>query len=258
MRQEGRGLPSAIVLHGVPGAGKTSLFGHVSNWLFVPTEIGVDTLIDAGELPELPHLDVITSWGDAKGVVDELLTSNHGHKGIVFDTGNGLEKLCHQDVCHREYDGDWGKKGFANYQQGYDRAIPEWLGFLASLDRLRVEKKMTIVVICHTRILTFKNPTGADFDRYEPDMHRKTWSVTQAWADVVLFYNFHTIVSEADPKKKGKATSQVRIIHTERDAAWDAKNRYGLPEDIKAGKSSKEAWKNFSEAMKEARKRKAD
>jgi hypothetical protein len=260
VRQKGRGLPSAIVLHGVPGIGKTSLFGHVQDWLFVPTEIGIDTLIDAGELPELPHLDVIQSWSDAKGVVNELLTTDHGHKGVVFDTFNGLEKHCHQDICTREYNGNWGNKGFANYQQGYDRAIPEWLGFLADLDRLRTEKGMTVVGICHTKILTFKNPVGPDFDRYEPAMHRKTWEVSQAWADVVLFYTFHTVLSEVDEsakKKKGKATGQLRVIHTERDAAWDAKNRYGLPVEISAGTSSKEAWSNFSEAMKEARKRKA-
>ena len=113
---------------------------------------------------------------------------------------------------------------------------------------------MKIVCLCHTKVKTFKNPEGSDYDRYQPDMHDKTWSLSHKWADAVLFLNFETFVNENDPKKKGKATSsQARMMYTERHAAYDAKSRLGLPTEINMGTNPQEAWDNFKAALIGAR-----
>jgi hypothetical protein len=53
------------------------------------------------------------------------------------------------------------------------------------------------------------------------------------WVDAVLFANYETFVDKASKMARGKGLSTgARIIHTERRAAWDAKNRYGLPEHL--------------------------
>jgi len=43
-------------------------------------------------------------------------------------------------------------------------------------------------------------------------------------------------------------------MYCERRAAWDAKNRFGLPEDIDMGSSAEEAFQNFKAAMAAGRK----
>lgn len=213
-------------------------------------ETGLLTLIDGNQLPEVPYLPPWQTWSDARDSIAALTNDKHDFRALAIDTGNSLEKLCHAYVCEREYGGDWGKKGFASYMQGYDVALNDWRLLLADLDSLREQRKMSIIMLCHSKVETFKNPEGPDYDRYQPAMHRKTWEITHRWADVILFGQFQAF-AEGD---KRKATGgQQRVIYTQRHAAYDAGNRYGLPEEIDCGDSAKEAWANFSAAMKAAK-----
>ncbi len=136
--------------------------------------------------------------------------------------------------------------------QGYDVSCAEWRLLLSALDRLREEKKMAIIGLCHTKVTPFRNPAGADFDRYQPAVHAKTWELTHRWADIVLFANYYTSTEKQDGRAKGIG-GQDRIMYTVRHAAYDAKNRAGLPEEIDMGTTGKEAWTNFIEAMKTAK-----
>jgi len=253
---KGSGLPNRYVLHGVEKIGKTSFAAHAPSPIFLQTsgETGLETLIDAGQLAETPHLPEIHHWETLLAAVETLVTEKHDYKTLVIDTLNGAERLCHEYVCKRDFRGDWGERGFGGYQRGYEVSLAEWRVLLATLDTLRARRKMSILALCHTRIIPFANPEGADFDRYQPDMHRKTWGLTHKWADCVLFLNFETFVSENDPTKKGKATiSQARMMYTERHAAYDAGNRLGLESEIELGSSGQEAWTNFRNALTVAR-----
>lgn len=51
---------------------------------------------------------------------------------------------------------------------------------------------MTIFALCHTKVKPFKNPLGPHYDRFQPDMHEKTWGLSHKWADAVLFGNFES------------------------------------------------------------------
>jgi hypothetical protein len=251
----GSGLPPRIVLHGVEGIGKSSMFAYAPNPIYLMSsgETGLETLIDSGRLPEIPHFPECLSWSDLIQMVESLTEQEHDYKTLVIDTLNGGERLCHEHVCKREYNGDWGEKGFASYQRGYDVSLADWRLFLNALDKLRSEKKMIVVCLVHTKVTSFKNPEGPDYDRYAPDMHHKTWSLTHKWADMVLFANFHTEVSTDKGRSKGQGGRQ-RIVHTERHASYDAKNRHGLPEEISMGNSGQDAWTNLYSAVKTAKK----
>ena len=243
-----------MIAHGVEGIGKTSLPASATSplYLMAKGETGLETLIDSGRLPEIPHLPEIQSWEELTAVIDELLASEHNFRTLVLDTLNGFEQLCHSHICNTQYGGNWGNKGFASFQQGYDVSLGEWRLMLSKLDQLREEKSMAIVCLCHTHVRTFKNPEGPDFDRYQPDLHHKTWSVTHKWADIVLFLNYLTVVDESGNRPKGAGGHQ-RWAYTERTAAWDAKNRHGLPSEFELGESGEEGWNNFRNAIKEGR-----
>ena len=136
--------------------------------------------------------------------------------------------------------------------QGFEVSLGDWRLLLNALDRLRETKRMAIVGLCHTRVVTFKNPEGADFDRYAPALHPKTWELTHRWADHVLFANFYMTV-ERDGVRPKAFGGQERLLYTTRHAAYDAKNRAGLPEQIDMGDSGDEAWTNFFSALKAAK-----
>jgi hypothetical protein len=258
---EGNKLPSRVVLHGVEGVGKTSFAANAPNpiGLMARGETGLETLIDAGQVKPTAHFPELQTWTDTLEALDALLVENHDHKTLVLDAINGFERLCHEHVCATMFNNDWGKSGFQSYMQGYDASLPEWRGFLTRLDAIRAQRKMAILCLCHTKVTPFRNPEGADYDRYQPDMHHKTWSLTHRWADIVMFANFYTVVIDEVKQGKGAAKGKggggkERIMFTERSAAFDAKNRNGLPQEISMGSSAAESWSNFLTAMKGIRK----
>lgn len=254
---KGSGLPNRYILHAVEGFGKTSFGAHTRKPIFIQSkgETGLETLIDAGRVPNTPHFPECQTWGELRGYVDALAAQEHDYGTLVIDTLNGAERLCHEAVCVRDFAGDWGERGFASYGKGPDVAASEWRLLLNSLDKLRNERKMTIFCLAHTKVQNFKNPDGADFDRYQPELHKTTWSLTHKWADVILFGNFETTVDVDKGTKRGKGKGgNQRVLYAERSAAFDAKNRLGLPAEIDMGSNAAEAWANFMAAIIEGRK----
>src|SRR5688572_14909937 len=111
---------------------------------------------------------------------------------------------------------------------------------------------MMVICLVHTKVGPYKNPEGPDYDRFVPDMHAKTWSLTHKWADAVLFGNFFLATKKEGSKQIGIG-GQERVLYTEKRAAYDAKNRLGLPEEIGMGNSGGEGWTAFRDAVKAAR-----
>ena len=255
-------LPNRYGFHAGVGFGKTSLAACSLSPIFVQTrgETGLDALIQSGQLPEVPHFPELQTWTDLLAALHFLKTEEHAFKTLVLDTGNGAERMMHEFVCDRDFGGDWTETGFMGYMRGYEVSLADWRMFLNALDELRKQKGMTIFLLFHSRIKTFKNPSGADYDRYVPEMHDKTWGLTKGWLDCILFGNFEVTVmaggKEAQPGRKGKAAeASARIIYTHSDnPTFDAKNRLGLPEEIEMGSSAKEGWDNLTKAVKEGRK----
>lgn len=254
VKTAGQRLPNRVVLHGVEGVGKTSFGANAPAPIFLMArgETGLETLIDAGQLPETPHFPEVQDWNTATQALEALRTLDHEYKTVVLDTLNGFERLCHEHVCQVNFNGDWSEKGFSGYMRGYEVALPEWRLFLSALDRIREERRCSILCLAHTKVATFKNPEGPDYDRYTVDMHTKTWGLTHKWADMVLFATFHVETEKQSGRVKGVG-GQQRILYTERHASYDSKNRHGLPEEIDFGTSGTQAWSNFIAALQVGR-----
>ena len=60
----------------------------------------------------------------------------------------------------------------------------------------------------------------------------QTSPLVKEWADMLLFANYKTYSVAVDDKgKKHKAQGVKRVMYTSHHPCWDAKNRYGLPEE---------------------------
>lgn len=241
--------PPAIVVPAVEGWGKTSMAAHSPDpvILMARGEAGYITLYNAGRVPRVPYVECNT-FDETLAAIDGLIADPQGRKTLCLDALGGFERLCHEKVCAREFGGQWGEKGFNSFQRGYDTSISDWLMLLARLDKLRATTKMTVLILSHVKVETFKNPAGPDFDRYAADVHRKTWAVTSKWSDAVLFGNFLTVVKESKGKAKGIGGND-RIIYTERCDAWDAKNRYGAPAEIDIPNDPTKIWETIWNAI---------
>lgn len=255
----GKGLPSRLVFHGQAGIGKSSFAAHAPSPLFLLSagETGIHTLIDAGQVKETPSIEV-HEWEQLLPLVEDLTTQEHSYKTLVIDTLDGMEKLGKSHVCRTMFNGDWSANGYASYAAG-DRALASgpWRELLVALDKLREIRRMAILCLAHTGIGNHKNPTGSDFNRYIPDMYKDTWAIAYGWCDICIYgyREIATFKEKGESKAKGRG-GDVRIMATQWDAAWDAKNRHGLPEEIEMGASGAEAWSNFMAAVKAGKEQK--
>lgn len=252
----GRGLPSRTLFHAAGKVGKTSMAAHAPGVVFLmsPGETGLETLIDAGQIGDVPHFPEVQEWNDVKGIIEQLTTGEHQFKTLVLDTMNGLESLLIQSVCKSSYSDDMVT--YSSYNSGAKVSVPEWKQFLFSLDRLREERKVSIFCLCHSKTKTVNNVNGLNYDRWQPTFSADAiWDITYGWMDTVMFGNFHTTVKGDNPKaSKGKAKGGTqRSIFVGPDSGWASGSRYNLPDEIDMGDSGKEAWDNFADAMKSAR-----
>jgi hypothetical protein len=251
--------PTACILFAGEGWGKTSFAAQAPSPIFlcIGQETGLFTLVNSGRLPQVPHFpEPAQKWSEVHQSLNLLLSQQHPFKTLCIDTIGGCETLLHQEVCDSCFGSDWGETGFGAFNRGVRQSVPLLSKFLAKIDELR-DRGMSIILLAHCNVTPFRSPDSADYDRYQPAVTKDSWAVLHRWADCVLFGHRRApqLAGGANRKAKGKLlnTDQPRVLMTERCAAWDAKNRHGLPPEIPCGSSSEEAWANFTKAMKGSR-----
>ena len=232
--------PPRIVLSTVEGWGKSTCGAYSTNPIMIMagTETGYLTLLGAGLVPLVP-CGLATEWPDLLSTIQRLGKKEAPTYGVlVLDALSGVERICHEYVCKRDFKGDWGERGFTSYQKGFDVAVTDWIQLLVALDQVRT-KGTTILLLAHVQVRPFKNPLGADYDRYVVDVHHKTWGVTHKWADAVLFGTF---TGEIDLKTGKAVGGSDRVFYTERRESYDAKNRYGMDQKVKVPNDPTKVW----------------
>jgi hypothetical protein len=219
--------PDRVLLYGVEGIGKSSWAAKANAPIFVCPEDGTNKL----DVARFPSEDTSTYQG-VLAAIDALTNESHDYQTIVLDTLDWLEQLVWSAVCARDKKQTIEDYG---YGKGYVTALNEWRVLVSKLERLRAAKSMDVILLAHAQIRTFKNPEGDDFDRYELKLHAKAAGFLREWCENVLFAHYETFV---DTKEKGGKSKSVgistgaRVVGTTRTAAWDAKNRDGLPESL--------------------------
>ena len=93
------------------------------------------------------------------------------------------------------------------------------------------------MLTAHAQMRKFEQPDelGA-YDRWELKMLKQTAPMVKEWADIILFCNYKTMVVNVDnkgaAKGKNKAQGGRRVMYTSHHPCWDAKNRFGLPDEL--------------------------
>lgn len=215
-----------ITIYGPEGIGKSTFASRFPNAVFIDTE-GSTKDMDVARLPRPASweylLQEIQYVKDTPGVCATL----------VIDTVDWAEQLCVEHICSKHHKD--GIESFG-YGTGYVYTKEEFGRFLNRLEDL-VETGVNVVLTAHAHIKKFEQPDemGA-YDRWELKLGKKTSSQTaplvKEWADMLLFVNYKTYSVAVDDKgKKHKGQGGKRIMYTSHHPCWDAKNRYGLPDE---------------------------
>ena len=221
-------LPGAkkVVVYGPEGIGKSTFAARFPDPVFIDTE-GSTKDMDVARFPEP------SSWTMILNQVSDVIKTPNVCKTLIVDTADWAEMLCTSSVCTKNQKSSIEDFG---YGKGYTY-IQEEFGKLLNLLTDVVKAGVNVVLTAHAKMRKFEQPDemGA-YDRWEMKLSKGVAPMVKEWADMVLFCNYKTMVVNVDgqgtQKGKNKAQGGRRVMYTTHHSCWDAKNRYGLPDEV--------------------------
>jgi hypothetical protein len=218
--------PPRIVLYAPHGVGKTTFGACAPSPILLPFEDGVGRL-------DIPTFPLIKSWAETVEALNTLITEQHDFKTVVVDTLDWFEPMVWAEASSRNSWKDIEQPGFG---KGYIAAADVWREFLEALNVLRDERGMQIILLAHSEVKRFDDPTTDGYDRYQIKLQKRAAEIVQEWGDAVLFANFKSYTTQSDAGFNKKTTRGVgtgeRVMYTEERPSHYAKNRYQLPAEI--------------------------
>ena len=216
-----------VLIYGPEGIGKSTFASRFPEPVFIDTEGSTKDM-------DVARFEKASSWTMLLDQVRYVKMNPSVCRTLVIDTADWAEQMCVANLCAR-----YGKKGVEDfgYGNGYVYAKEEFGRFLNVLEEV-VDAGVNVVLTAHAQMRKFEQPDElGSYDRWELKLGKKTSSQTaplaKEWADMVLFANYKTWSVAVDDKgKKRKAQGGARVMYTSHHPCWDAKNRYGLPEEM--------------------------
>jgi hypothetical protein len=208
-----------VVIYGVESVGKSTFAAKFPKPLFLDIEQGTS------------HLDVdrcdIGSWKQLTDSLTECRSSDY--KTIVIDSADWVERLCIEDLLASSKKTSIEDFGFG---KGWVMVAERMSRMLASVDTL-IDAGKNVVLIAHSKIVRFEAPDAlAAYDRYELKLSKQSSPLLKEFADELWFLRFKTKVSTTDTGRGKGIGGKERILLTTHSAAYDAKTRSGLAEEL--------------------------
>jgi len=212
-----------IMLYGPEGVGKSTFGAQCEKPIFMGSERGTSNL-DVHRLPE------VGSWKQVFDMFKELTEADHGYKTLVVDTLDWLEPIMYEHLLEVH-----NKKVIEDVGGGYGKWVNivcnEWRKVMGAINLLR--DKVDVLVLAHSQVKGFHDPMQAEsYDRYQLKLHcQQASTLWKEYVDCLLFANYEVFVKKEGVKAKAFGDGE-RVVHTTRMPSYDAKNRYGLPDQM--------------------------
>jgi len=210
-----------IVIHGVEGIGKSTLAAGLPNPLVLDTEDGTNAI----DVARVRCDDQMTT----EGTLHELARDAQGFQTVVIDSIDWAERQMIEHLLRKDQKRSIEDYGFG---KGYTMVAEAMSRFLSVCDTL-IDRGINVVLVGHTKVARVSPPDMDEgYDRFELKLTKQSSPLVKEWADCILFANYKTRLVEGDDGRTRARGGKERVLHTERTAAWDAKNRFGLPAEL--------------------------
>jgi len=221
--------PPRICIYGPPGVGKTTFAaGAGKHAIFVPTEEGADVV-------GVDRFPLCQSVGAVMAALDDLINEKHDYKVVAIDSLDWYETLVWDQACAdanvksiEEIGGGYGK--------GYIAALAYHRALLGKLTQLRRDKGMACVLLAHSQVKRFEDPTTEAFDRFEIKLHKRAADLYTEFVDLLGFASVKMTTRETTTsfgQKKVKAVgSGERVLRCASRPNFVAKTRYPIADEL--------------------------
>lgn len=210
-----------LVGYGAEGIGKSTFASKFPEPLFIDVEGGTKQL-DVARFP------TPATWADLLEEIDAVIEEPDVCQTLVIDTIDRAESLLIAAMLKES-----GKSSIEDYGYGkgwtllQERFLKD---FLNRLDRV-IAKGVNVVLLAHAMMRKLESPEDPPYDRWELKVSKKVAPIVKEWADILLFMNYEVMVIEENNRTKAKGQAK-RKMHANHRPTYDAKNRYGLPDDM--------------------------
>lgn len=211
--------PQRVVIYGVESVGKSTFAAQFPKPLFLDVEGGT------------AHLDTDRAEINSAIELDEALTAckTADYSTIIIDSADWAERLIleHMLVTDKKKSvEDYG------YGKGFVMLAEKFARLLGVADQLIAAGK-NVVFVAHSKVQRVEPPDLlAAYDRYELKLTKQSAPLLKEWADELWFFKFKTKTVESESGRSKGIGGKERIILTTHSAAYDAKTRSGLAEEL--------------------------
>ena len=220
-----------IVIYGPEGIGKSTFAAQFPDPIFIDAE-GSTAFMDVARTPKPSSFAMLLEQ------IKYFIANPQMLRTLVIDTADWAERMCTDDLLLA-----YNKKSIEDfgYGKGYVM-VYEQFGSMLNLCTTLVERcGVNVIITAHAWMRKFEQPDEmGSYDRWELKLGQKTSSRTspilKEWADILLFANYKTYVVNVDDKGAAKGKNKVqggkRVMYTTHHVCWDAKNRFGLADEL--------------------------
>jgi hypothetical protein len=222
-------LPVRGLLYGPEGIGKTTF---AADWLRARGGALIDTENGSGRINVMRY-PVPSDWPELLNMVRDAKNNPDLH-ALGVDTLDAAERMCAEYICSKN---GWNSLEDPGYGGGYKRLWEEFSRLITALNAV-ISAGKDVILTAHAAMRKFEQPDQmGSYDRWELKLQNSqkcsTAALVKEWADLVLFANYETLVVTSTDGKTRKAAGGKRVVYTSHHPCWDAKNRFGLPEEVK-------------------------
>jgi hypothetical protein len=205
-----------VFLYASAGVGKSTWGSKLPKPVFIDYDHGVDDV-------NVDRIPGPKTWAESMALIRAVAADPMGYKSLVIDTVDPLEEQAIEHILKQT-----GKKSLADFDfgAGYNAVAMEWKLLLAELDAAR-KNGMLVCLLGHAIIRQAQDPQLGSFDQFTSQLGKKSWALSQRWADTVLFAAFDSALVDKKDEQRVVVTGE-RYLFTTRGSGYEAKNRFSL------------------------------
>jgi hypothetical protein len=208
-----------VVIYGVESVGKSTFAAQFPKPLFLDVEGGT------------AHLDTdrveIATLADLESAIRECQTTDY--QSVIIDSADWAERLVLEGMLAQDK-----KKSVEDYGygKGFVMLAEKFARLLTAADQIVAGGK-NVIFIAHSKVQRVEPPDMLSaYDRYELKLTKQSAPLLKEWADELWFFKFKTKTVESESGRSKGIGGKERIILTTHSAAYDAKTRSGLAEEL--------------------------